>query len=201
MLHELWDDPESEGRFLFCLTGPRGEEARATLSQAARLVWTVHAGSHFEAMSLYYERRGWGEYTTDQEWESNTYEELGWERDGRPTGSPGARAADLTRSLRRSGDPHFVRLRELLVGKGIDLSTAVLAELFPDDVDQTFGVLLTCDGRVTTFVMHHAGRGDLAAQPKHTFIRTWIDITENWERSAYRRYVRDAQELPEGWDG
>ena len=50
VLHELWDDPGSEGRFTFCLSGPHGEQARARLSPGARLVWTVEAASHFEAM-------------------------------------------------------------------------------------------------------------------------------------------------------
>lgn len=200
MLHELWDDPESEGWFLFCLTGPRGADARATLSPAARLVWTVRADSHFEAMTLYYRHQGGGEYTTDQDWDFKTYEELGWERDGRPTGNLGSQAAHLTRSLRGSDDPLLARVRELLTGRGIDVKTAVLAQLFPDDVDQEFGVLLTPDHRVITFVMHHARKGDLAAQLANSIIYEWDVITETWESSPYRNYVHDALELPDGWD-
>lgn len=79
VLHELWDDPEQEGRYLFCLAGSRGDQARATLSPSARLTWTVEADSHFQAMTLYYEHMGWGTYTTDQEWDRRTYAEHGWE--------------------------------------------------------------------------------------------------------------------------
>lgn len=79
MLHELWDDPESDGRFTFCLAGPHGAQARATLSTSARLTWTVEAASHFEAMTLYYEHMGWGEYRSDQDWDRRTYAEHGWE--------------------------------------------------------------------------------------------------------------------------
>lgn len=79
MLHELWDDPRSEGRYTFCLAGPKGDNVRATLSPEARLTWTVEAASHFEAMSLYHEHMGWGPYTTDQEWDHQTYAEHGWE--------------------------------------------------------------------------------------------------------------------------
>lgn len=32
-----------------------------------------------KAMTLYYERQGWGTYTTDQEWDTKTYAEHGWE--------------------------------------------------------------------------------------------------------------------------
>jgi hypothetical protein len=81
VLHELWSDPEpaTGGYFLFCDAGPRGDQARGQLSPRARLVWTVEAASHFEAMTLYYEHQGWGTYTTDQEWDRVTYAEHGWE--------------------------------------------------------------------------------------------------------------------------
>jgi hypothetical protein len=62
LLHELWDEAE-DGAFTFCLAGPRGAGARATLSANAKLVWTVWAGSHFDAMTRYYDRQGWGQYT------------------------------------------------------------------------------------------------------------------------------------------
>jgi hypothetical protein len=39
----------------------------------------VEALSHFMAMTLYYERQGWGVYTTDQEWDRISYAEHGWE--------------------------------------------------------------------------------------------------------------------------
>ncbi len=79
MLHELWEDPESDGLYTFCLAGPRGEDARSMLSDSARLTWTVEAASHFEAMTLYYAHQGWGSYSSDQEWDSKSYAEYGWE--------------------------------------------------------------------------------------------------------------------------
>ena len=78
MLHELWD--EGQDGQTFCLAGPKGDEARQMLGPAARKVWTVEAASHFEAMRLYYEHMGWGEYTTDfAELDRQTYAERGWE--------------------------------------------------------------------------------------------------------------------------
>ncbi|WP_371516049.1 hypothetical protein [Kitasatospora sp. NBC_01300] len=78
MLHELWDEGEEEK--MFCLAGPRGDGARALLSEGARLVWTVDAASYFDAMTLYYQRMGWGTYTTEHpEWDNRTYAEHGWE--------------------------------------------------------------------------------------------------------------------------
>ncbi len=65
MLHELWMD---EGRRdIFCLAGPDGNEIRSYLSKRARLVWTVEAASHFEAMTKYYEYKGRDTYATRHE--------------------------------------------------------------------------------------------------------------------------------------
>jgi hypothetical protein len=79
MLHELWDDPANEGRWTFCVTGIRGDEARVQLSPDARLVWTVEANSHFEAMTRYWKHQGWGVYSAEHEWDRKTYAEHGWQ--------------------------------------------------------------------------------------------------------------------------
>ena len=71
LLHELWLEPD--GGQTFCLAGPMGDGARALMSKDARLVWTVTAGSHFEAMTKYYEYMNWGSYSTEQEWDRKPY--------------------------------------------------------------------------------------------------------------------------------
>ncbi len=63
MLHELWI--ESEGEQTFCQVGIKGDGARKMLLPGAKLIWSVEAASHFEAMTKYYEHMGWGEYTSD----------------------------------------------------------------------------------------------------------------------------------------
>jgi hypothetical protein len=74
LLHELWEDIGTGGtEYTFCHAGPRGDGARSSLSAGAKLVWTVWAGSHVEAMTRYYERQGWGGYTTDQPWDFEPY--------------------------------------------------------------------------------------------------------------------------------
>jgi hypothetical protein len=81
MLHELWreDDPDVVGHTL-CLAGPRGDQARAMLGENAKLIWTLEAPSHFEAMTIYYAHMGWGEYTPmDAELDGRSYAELGLE--------------------------------------------------------------------------------------------------------------------------
>lgn len=76
--HELWD--EGDGLWTFCLSGKCGDDARKLLSPNAKLIWTVEAENHFEAMTAYYKFQGWGEYTTDQEWDTKPYPE-GWCQD------------------------------------------------------------------------------------------------------------------------
>jgi hypothetical protein len=124
--------------------------------------------------------------------------ERGWEHDGLPAKEAGGQAARLTRLLRDSGDPLFARLRELLSERGVDVGTAVLAQLFPDDVDQEFGVLLASDRSVHTFVLHYSSQGDLAAQLRGAKIHEWTNISDHWQSSPYREYVREARELPPG---
>ncbi len=66
LLHEHWID-DSDGGHMFCLAGPAGDDARASLQGDAKLVWTCEAESAFEAMTKYYEHQGWGTYTSDYE--------------------------------------------------------------------------------------------------------------------------------------
>lgn len=72
--HELWEEKEGGG-WTFCLAGARGDDCRKLLGPGAKLIWTVEAGSHFEAMTADYKFMGWGEYTTDQAWDVQPYPE------------------------------------------------------------------------------------------------------------------------------
>ena len=71
LLHELWLN--ADGGQTLCLAGPMGDGARAMMSKDAKLAWTVTAGSHFEAMTKYYEYMNWGSYSTEQEWDRKPY--------------------------------------------------------------------------------------------------------------------------------
>lgn len=78
MKHELWKEPDVG--LTLCLSGPRGDQARAMLGPDARLEWTCEAKSFFEAMTLFYAHMGWGEYVCAfPEEDLRTYAELGWE--------------------------------------------------------------------------------------------------------------------------
>ena len=54
------------------------DQQRELVGPDATLVWTVEADSNFEAMTLYYEYRGWGVYTTPfLEEDKQPYEQSG----------------------------------------------------------------------------------------------------------------------------
>jgi hypothetical protein len=67
LIHEIWEVLDDDGQVLpACLfAGPRGDEGRRLLGPNACLVHTFKAGSHFEAMTIYYDFYRWGVYTTD----------------------------------------------------------------------------------------------------------------------------------------
>src|SRR3954463_11892375 len=96
--------------------------------------------------------------------------------------------------LRESDEPLFVRLRELLDDRGIDVGRSALARIFPDDADMEFGVIVTPDRRVYEFDLHY-GKGDLATQVATATITDWRDRTEWWESTPSRSDIEDAFRL------
>lgn len=100
-----------------------------------------------------------------------------------------------TALLRQSDEQPYRRLRELLVEHGADPQGDVLADLFEDDVDQEFGVLVTATRRVLTFVMHYGRRGDLKTQVADATLHDWRDITDGWGSSPYRHNIADAMDM------
>ena len=64
LLYEIWLDPDEDGEYLagLCLAGPEGDGFHRLLQPAAVLSGTLLAESTFDAMTLYYQRNGWGEW-------------------------------------------------------------------------------------------------------------------------------------------
>jgi len=63
MRHQLWVD--IDGLDMYCLAGPQGDAARALLPEGSTLKTVIEATSHFEAMTKYYEYRGYGVYESN----------------------------------------------------------------------------------------------------------------------------------------
>jgi hypothetical protein len=104
-------------------------------------------------------------------------------------------AAELsTNLLRNDPGPLWSRLRELLVERGLDPKVVALAQLFPDDTDMEFGIVVTPGREVFTFDLRY-GDGDLIRQAASSYISEWRILTDWWRDSPYREDVIAAIEL------
>jgi hypothetical protein len=75
LVHEIWEVTDDHGHVLpgLCLAGPGGDGFRKLLHEGARedgrgaprRIHKFEAGSHFEAMTIYYRHYGRGEYASD----------------------------------------------------------------------------------------------------------------------------------------
>ena len=100
------------------------------------------------------------------------------------------RIAKLTDSLRRSDDGLFPRLRVLLEERGIDPGQSVLVEMFSDDREFEYGILVTAEERVYQFGLDCQGR-----TPESAELIEWIDWTRTYHLAAFKSHVEAALEL------
>lgn len=69
---DIWKNREGLTALLF--SGDLGNEGRSTLDNDYEVVHSFHAGSHFEAMTKYYEYMDWGVYTTEFDVDKDPYD-------------------------------------------------------------------------------------------------------------------------------
>ena len=98
--------------------------------------------------------------------------------------------AEYTRLLRSDSGPEWARLRALLSERGLDPNAVALATFFPDDVDMSFGILVTPGDHVYEFDLTY-DTGDLAA----AVISDWRDRSESWRESPHRIAIEAAFRL------
>jgi hypothetical protein len=90
-----------------------------------------------------------------------------------------------TSRLRTSDQPRYRRLREFLIARGIDPTTAAVADLFSDDVDQYFGVIVAPGGRVFTFVLQDVGP-QVGGPSQEMEVREWRESSGPREHATYQ---------------
>ena len=100
-------------------------------------------------------------------------------------------AAITTERLRQSDDPTYRRLRELLPTYGIDVHADVLADLFEDDPDGDFGIIVTTERRAFTFDFKRGEDPQSVTGVMAGFIINWKEIV-NLDASIYVDHVRAA---------
>jgi len=99
-----------------------------------------------------------------------------------------------TQLLRTDQAPLWDRLRQLLTERGLDPAKVALANLFPDDSNMEFGIVVTGDGGVFEFDLIY-GKGDLNQQAATAFIAEWRDRTSRWRDTPHRQDIEAALEL------
>ena len=103
------------------------------------------------------------------------------------------RMTELTASLRASDETLFPALRKLLADRGVDPGTSVLVELFSDDREFEYGIVVTRDGAVFQFGLDCMDRA-----PEDAELIEWIDWTSTYQLAAFRSHVDAALDyLPE----
>jgi hypothetical protein len=97
------------------------------------------------------------------------------------------RIAELTSSLRGSDDELFPRLRRLLEERGVNPTTSVLVEMFSDEREFEYGIVVTRDGAVFQFGLDCMGR-----TPDDAELIEWVDWTRTYHLAAFRGHVEAA---------
>jgi hypothetical protein len=103
----------------------------------------------------------------------------------------------FTKEMRSSEDPSWVRLREHLADQGIQVADAAIGDRFTESQGD-FGVLVTRDGRVFTFLFSPGGQGDLRQQILDTRIQNWSERRSPDERFAYSGEIAAGLEVLQG---
>jgi hypothetical protein len=103
------------------------------------------------------------------------------------------RIAELTGSLRRSEEKLFPRLRQLLAERGVNPDTTVLVEMFSDEREFEYGIVVTAGRAVYQFGLDCMGR-----TPDTAELIEWVDWTNTYQLAAFRAHVDAALEyLPD----
>jgi hypothetical protein len=76
-----------------------------------------------------------------------------------------------------------------VIGTGLDPSDVAVADLFSDDVDQRFGILVTKEGRAYQFVLELGGHGDPRQRLQDVQVSEWEEIVSDEVRARYARVI------------
>ena len=98
--------------------------------------------------------------------------------------------------LHHSSDPMWVRIRSLLARKGIDPQSTILVEVFPDDYQLIFGLIVTSDDLVYQFDYNYRDTNI----SNGTFSK-WTDLTNNYENTPYSKLIISAFRIKSERDG
>ena len=103
------------------------------------------------------------------------------------TPTPEEGIEEQTRALRSSRGGWWPKVRELLRERGVEPDRSALAEWFPDDTQDEFGVVVTRDGLVFAFDYCYFHR-----PLDQGWIANWRDLTTTWPDGPYHEAIARA---------
>jgi hypothetical protein len=104
------------------------------------------------------------------------------------------KARALTQEMRTSDWPPWRALRGFLKEQGIALKDAAMVERFPESQGD-FGVLVTRDARVFSFVFKPGSKGDIRRRTADVQIAYWREEVTERDRFAYAEEIDAAMEV------
>lgn len=93
----------------------------------------------------------------------------------------------ITKELRSSREDLWIRIRQLLLGKGLNPKSTVLAYSYPEDYQFEFGIIVTEDESIFQYGFDFLHKNVLFG----TF-KEWIDITDKYEKTSFCESIETA---------
>ena len=94
---------------------------------------------------------------------------------------------ELTSLLRTGNDPLWIRLREIIERRELDVETLALAVSHEDDQNYEYGVLVSKSGQVFEFGLSYQDR-----QIEEAEVVEWNDRTNDWKDWYHSNDVKSA---------
>ena len=93
----------------------------------------------------------------------------------------------LTVDFRTRDDAFWQRVRELLLARGIDAATSVLAQLHTEDTNRWLGIVVTSDRRVFWFLSDHRRSGE------SSHLAGWEELTGKSTHVESRAFANEIE--------
>lgn len=108
----------------------------------------------------------------------------------------------VTAALRKSEDPPWPWVRELVFERGVDPRTAILADLFPTRHHGGFlSVVITSEDRAFAFYLGYAGDPDVPSQWEGLLeLSEWRELTTPEDQEPYEEQIEIGRQLLKHWE-
>jgi hypothetical protein len=91
---------------------------------------------------------------------------------------------DRTNWFRNTNDPMYCKIKKLLIGTGIDISTSVLVQIFPDDSSFEYGIIITKNKEIYEFGYDYRYKTNDAGE-----LTEWNNLTNTYKTHNWREDI------------